>query len=160
MSQSTLINFLIKRTKMNKQLIKQVINFLLERNFDYNVSFLGKCIGSKKLFWEYEEKKLSKDSYEKIDSAIEHLIKHNGGSIMLGWKNNRKKYELFFSIRPSIKEGVYIALVFNDSIRYDKNGDYKLNNNYDLLFEVMNDLSKFINEEMNLKTTKIEISKI
>ena len=107
MSQSTLINFLIKRTKMNKQ-----------------------------------------------------LIKHNGGSIMLGWKNNRKKYELFFSIRPSIKEGVYIALVFNDSIRYDKNGDYKLNNNYDLLFEVMNDLSKFINEEMNLKTTKIEISKI
>ena len=160
MGVTTSFSFNIKCEKISKILLKKIFDFLFKNGFDYNVSFLCQYQGNKNSLKLFKEKSLSKNSYENINERIDFLISQGGGAIELGWKNKNKTYEVLFHIFPTENEKgfIHLALSFRSSITYNENGE--LNNNHYLLLNKMEDLSKFVNVETKMKTTKIEIGKI
>ncbi len=157
MSESTMIYWTIKDKKFTRELLEKAIKFLLENGFYYNVHLRGMCVVVKKNKPHFhEEKELSKDSYERVDKAIDFLYKHRRGHIILSFKFNECIFEISFFLHPKPKHGkgstkdLTIGFIFKYYWRHweDACPGFK-----EAFFKVIQKMMSYLEEEFGVKFT-------
>jgi len=128
--------FIIKNVKVSKQLIKEVINYLLSIGFSYNET----CIGSSSSAWKnsisesrhYDETELGKGNLEKAIDNISDM----GGWINLGCKLPKSIIGVTVSIIQT-ENNVRIRFSMDRAyLQIEKNGQVYLRDDEDVVKEL------------------------